>query len=79
MKQIFLFGFLAGVVMAGGPVMPCEALGGRAFGKEVTIASARAVAASEKLPAHCDVRGVIPDDVATILGWWQRMEKRPPT
>ena len=59
MKQIFLLGYLAGSLMAGGPVMTCEALGGRAFGKEVQIASATAVAASEKLPAHCDVRGVI--------------------
>ena len=31
------------------------------------------------LERECDARGVMPDDVAAALGWWERMEKRPPT
>lgn len=41
-----------------GPGVSCEALAGRSFGKEVSIHSAKAMAAGA-LPAHCDVRGVI--------------------
>jgi xanthine dehydrogenase small subunit len=31
------------------------------------------------LEREVDARGVMPDDVAAALGWWERMEKRPPT
>lgn len=38
---------------------PCADLTKTSFSKEVKIDSATEVAASDKLPAHCDVRGVI--------------------
>ena len=37
----------------------CDALTTHNFGKEVKITSAKLVAAQEKLPEHCDLRGVI--------------------
>lgn len=39
--------------------IPCEALAGKSFGKDVTIHSATPVAAKDNLPEHCAVRGVI--------------------
>ena len=51
----FLFLTAAALAIAG----PCADLKTNSFGKEVTIESASEIAASDKLPAHCDVRGVI--------------------
>ena len=39
MKQIFLLGFFAGLAMAGGPVMTCEALAGTAAGALLALAA----------------------------------------
>ncbi len=58
MKTLLLFPFAAAALLAA-PATPCAALAKKKFSKEVTIQSAVAVAATEKLPAHCEVRGTI--------------------
>ena len=60
MKRILmLWTVLCAPLLAGKPSIACADLANRKFGDEVKIESATAVAATEKLPAHCDVRGVI--------------------
>ena len=56
MKPLLLFAALATPLLAA---PSCDALSAHAFGKDVKIHSATAVAANDKLPEHCDVRGVI--------------------
>lgn len=50
MTPFLLFAFIA---------LDCDGLATKTFGKDVKIESAKAVAAKENLPEHCDVRGVI--------------------
>src|SRR5690242_17407015 len=57
-KAAFAVLILAGCLMAA-PVKKCENLSAEQFGPEVRIESAKLMAASPKLPEHCDVRGVI--------------------
>lgn len=55
----FLLLLAAAGLFAGTPAIPCESLPSKSFGKDVKIDSAVVVPASDKLPAHCEVRGVI--------------------
>jgi len=54
MKTLLVF--LPAAVLLGSP---CDSLATKSFGKNVKIESAAAVPGNEKLPEHCDVRGVI--------------------
>lgn len=69
------------LIVAAGAIVaaePCETIGKRTFGKEVKLDSARAVAATEKLPAHCEVRGVIWPEAKFIVklpeAWNERFQ-----
>jgi Tannase and feruloyl esterase len=46
-------------MIAGAPAMKCGDLAAHKFDDQVTIESAKTMAATAKTPAHCDVRGVI--------------------
>jgi feruloyl esterase len=58
MKSVFLFLLVPAAALAA-PAMKCEELARVPFGKDVTIESARTVAAANNLPEHCAVSGVI--------------------
>ena len=49
----------ATTAFAAGHAIKCEALAAQSFGDEIKIASAKLIPATDKLPEHCDVRGVI--------------------
>ena len=68
----------ASALIAAAPTIPCDSLAAKAFGKEVTLHSAALVPATDKLPAHCDVRGVIWPEARFALklptDWNQRFQ-----
>ncbi len=59
MQRLWLVPLAAFSLQAAAPAIPCEDLAKRSFGKEVTLHSSALIAATDKLPEHCDVRGVI--------------------
>jgi feruloyl esterase len=58
MKNFALFLICAGATVAA-PVVDCAAMASKNFGADVKIESAAAVAATDNLPAHCEIKGVI--------------------
>ena len=60
------------------PTIACDALASQPFGDQVTIRSAQLVPGTEKLPEHCDVRGVIWPEAGFALKlptrWNERFE-----
>ena len=59
MKAFWLVPFSSMALVAAAPVIPCDALATKTFGKEVTISSAKLMPGQATLDEHCDVRGVI--------------------
>ena len=57
-KVVLLCSLISACAWAG-PVVNCNELTGKQFGKDVRIDSATLVAGTPALPEHCDVRGVI--------------------
>src|SRR5579872_6757795 len=57
--KALLFTLVSVCAFAAAPVQPCDALARVKFGNDVTVTSAKLAAATENLPEHCDVRGVI--------------------
>jgi feruloyl esterase len=57
---------------------PCAAVKAKEFGKDVKIESATPVAATDKLPEHCDVRGVIWPEAKFVIklpaAWNERFQ-----
>jgi feruloyl esterase len=78
MKTALLLVGSTALAMAADTAMACAAMKERTFGKEVRIESATAVAGSEKLPAHCDVRGVIWPEAKFVIklpaAWNERFQ-----
>lgn len=69
---------LPATALAAAPAIPCQALASKTFGDDVKIASASLIKSTEKLPEHCDVRGVIwPENQFAIklpTAWNDRFE-----
>jgi hypothetical protein len=59
MKSAALALLLSSSCVFAAPVKKCETLAETPFGADVKIESAKLIAATGKLPEHCDVRGVI--------------------
>src|SRR5215472_10282599 len=59
MKTLLLIPISVAVLAGAEPTIECDALVKHSFGDQVKLQSATLVAATDKLPAHCDVRGVI--------------------
>jgi hypothetical protein len=58
-RSMKLFWYLPSIVLAGTPAIDCGALASKPFGEPVKVRSAALIPATDKLPEHCDVRGVI--------------------
>ena len=78
MKILFLTAISVTVSAGAEPAMQCDALAKHSFGDQVKIQSAALVAATDKLPAHCDVRGVIRPEAGFAIKlpaeWNERFE-----
>jgi hypothetical protein len=59
MKSRVLALLLTPACVFAAPAQKCETLAGNQFGPDIKIESAKLIAATAKLPEHCDVRGVI--------------------
>src|SRR5438067_10466347 len=59
MKSAAIALLLTSACLVAAPVQKCDALAATPFGGDVKIDSAKLIAATDKLPEHCDVRGVI--------------------
>ena len=57
--KLLLIALSGTALFAAAPSIQCDALLAQSFGDQIKIRSAALVAATDKLPAHCDVRGVI--------------------
>ena len=77
-KTLLLLVGSAALTMAADAGLPCTSMTSKAFGKDVKIESAITKAATDKLPAHCEVRGVIWPEAKFVIklpaAWNERFQ-----